>query len=77
MFLAGHTVIVLLDVLAILYVITVFSICLMIVFENRNPVKTLSWLLVILFVPIAGLVIYMIFRPLLPQAENLHPQKHD
>ncbi len=61
MFLAGQTVIVLLNVLAILYVITVFSICLMIVFENRNPVKTLSWLLVILFVPLAGLIIYMIF----------------
>jgi cardiolipin synthase len=61
MFLAGHTVIVLLDVLAILYVITILSICLMIVFENRNPVKTLSWLLVIVFVPVAGLIIYIIF----------------
>jgi len=61
MVLAGHTLIVFLDVVALLYVITVVSICLMIVFENRNPVKTLSWLLVILFVPIAGLIIYIIF----------------
>jgi len=61
MVLAGHTLIVFLNVFALLYVITVVSICLMIVFENRNPVKTLSWLLVILFVPIAGLIIYMIF----------------
>ena len=61
MILAGQTVIVLLDVLAILYVITILSICLMIVFENRNPVKTLSWLLVILFIPVAGLIIYIIF----------------
>lgn len=61
MFLAGHALTVILDVIALLYVITVVSICLMIVFENRNPVKTLSWLLVILFVPIAGLVIYVIF----------------
>ena len=61
MFLAGHTVTVLLNVLAILYVITVVSICLMIVFENRNPVKTLSWLLVILLIPVAGLIIYVVF----------------
>lgn len=61
MFMAGHTVTVLLNVLAILYVITVVSICLMIVFENRNPVKTLSWLLVILLVPVAGLIIYVVF----------------
>ncbi|MCK7531207.1 MAG: PLDc N-terminal domain-containing protein [Marinilabiliales bacterium] len=33
----------------------------MIVFENRNPVKTLSWLLVILFVPVAGVIIYGLF----------------
>ncbi len=47
--------------LAVLYLITVFSICLMIVFENRNPVKTLAWILVILFVPFAGVIIYMLF----------------
>jgi cardiolipin synthase len=52
---------VLLDVLAILWVITVVSICLMIVTENGNPVKTLSWLLVILFIPVAGVIIYMFF----------------
>lgn len=33
----------------------------MIVFENRNPVKTLSWLLVIIFVPFAGIIIYVFF----------------
>jgi cardiolipin synthase len=58
---AGNSVTMFLDVLAVLYVITVASICLMIVFENRNPVKTLSWLLVIVFVPIAGLILYIFF----------------
>lgn len=61
MLLAGNIVSVLKNVLAVLYLITVFSICLMIVFENRNPVKTLAWLLVILFVPVAGLIIYIVF----------------
>lgn len=61
MLLAGNIVSVLKNVFAVLYLITVFSICLMIVFENRNPVKTLAWLLVILFVPVAGLFIYIVF----------------
>lgn len=61
MLLAGNIVSVLKNVFAVLYLITVFSICLMIVFENRNPVKTLAWLLVILFVPVAGLIIYIVF----------------
>jgi cardiolipin synthase len=61
MLLAGNIVSVLKNVFAVLYLITVFSICLMIVFENRNPVKTLAWLLVILFVPVVGLIIYMVF----------------
>lgn len=61
MLLAGNTISVLRNVLAVLYLITVFSICLMIVFENRNPVKTLAWLLVILFVPIAGVIVYVLF----------------
>jgi cardiolipin synthase len=61
MLLAGNTIFVLRNVLAVLYLITVFSISLMIVFENRNPVKTLAWLLVILLVPVAGVVIYVLF----------------
>ncbi|MFZ2338241.1 MAG: cardiolipin synthase [Bacteroidales bacterium] len=61
MLLAGNTISVLWNVLSVLYLITVFSICLMIVSENRNPVKTLAWILVILFVPFAGVIIYMLF----------------
>ncbi|MFN2313018.1 MAG: cardiolipin synthase [Bacteroidales bacterium] len=61
MLLAGNTISVIWNVLAVLYLITVFSICLMIVFENRNPVKTLAWLLVIVLVPVAGVIIYVLF----------------
>lgn len=61
MLLAGNIIFVLRNVLAVLYLITVFSISLMIVFENRNPVKTLAWLLVILLVPVAGVIIYVLF----------------
>jgi cardiolipin synthase len=61
MILAGNGIIVLRNVLAVVWLIAVFAICLMIVFENRNPVKTLSWLLVILFIPVVGMIIYFFF----------------
>ena len=61
MYLAATIVSVLKSVFAVLYLITVISICLMIVFENRNPVKTLSWLLIILFVPVIGVITYIFF----------------
>lgn len=58
---AGSSITIIQGVLAVLYIITIVSICLMIVFENRNPVKTLSWLLVIIFVPFAGVIVYVFF----------------
>ncbi len=61
MILAGNGIIVLRNVLAVVWLIAVFAICLMIVFENRNPVKTLSWLLVILFIPVVGMIVYFFF----------------
>lgn len=34
---------------------------LVIVMDNRNPVKTMAWILVLIFVPVAGLVLYIFF----------------
>lgn len=48
-------------VLSLLYLLTVVFVCLMIIFQNRNPLKTLSWILVILLVPFAGIIIYIFF----------------
>jgi len=61
MIMAGQIFSVVKNVLVVIYLITIISICLMIVFENRNPVKTLSWLLVIMFVPVAGVITYIFF----------------
>ncbi|HUW92220.1 MAG TPA: cardiolipin synthase [Bacteroidales bacterium] len=58
---SGNSITVILGILAILYLVTVLTICLMIVFENRNPLKTHSWLLVIILVPIAGILLYVFF----------------
>lgn len=47
--------------LSLLYVLTAVFVCLMIIFENRNPLKTLSWILVILLVPFVGIIVYIFF----------------
>jgi cardiolipin synthase A/B len=48
-------------ILSILYLLTILFICLMIVFENRSPVKTLSWVMVVLLVPFLGIFFYIFF----------------
>lgn len=45
----------------ILYFLTVVTIAILIILENRNPVKTISWILVLVLLPFAGIVIYLFF----------------
>jgi cardiolipin synthase len=48
-------------IISIIYLLTILFVCLMIVFENRSPVKTLSWVLVVLLVPFLGIFFYVLF----------------
>ena len=32
-----------------------------IILDNRNPVKTMAWILILMFLPLAGLVLYFFF----------------
>jgi len=48
-------------VFIVLYVYTLISTISVLLLENRNPVKSLSWVIVLLFVPVVGLVFYLIF----------------
>ena len=45
----------------LLYVLTALGVTIVIITENRNPLKTISWVLVLLFLPLIGLVIYYFF----------------
>ena len=47
------------NILMVLYVITVLTVIIVVLGENRNPVKSIAWVLVLL--PVLGLVIYLIF----------------
>lgn len=48
-------------VLEVLFLIIWVGIILVVITENRNPVKTLAWVTVLVFVPIFGLILYLIF----------------
>ncbi len=43
------------------YLITVIGVIIVIISENRNPIKTITWIMVLIFLPIIGFVIYVIF----------------
>lgn len=45
----------------ILYFVTAGSVIILIISENRNPIKTISWILVLVFLPVAGLLMYLFF----------------
>ncbi len=47
--------------LDILLVIAVLSIVTMVIAENRHPVRTLAWIMVLVFLPGVGLLLYFLF----------------
>lgn len=47
--------------LQLLYVVTALGVTIVIITENRNPVKTVSWILILVFLPIVGLIIFYFF----------------
>ncbi|WP_029903770.1 cardiolipin synthase [Prevotella sp. 10(H)] len=45
----------------ILYVTTALGAMIVVISENRNPLKTISWVLILLLLPLVGLIIYYFF----------------
>ncbi len=56
-------------ILLILYAITLVGVIAVIITENRNPLKTLPWILVLVLAPVVGLVFYFFF------GQNLSKQR--
>ncbi|MGL4781651.1 MAG: cardiolipin synthase [Bacteroidales bacterium] len=44
-----------------LYLITAIGMVGVLISENRNPVKSLAWIIVLLFVPFVGVIVYLFF----------------
>lgn len=49
------------SIFSIIYLVLTLSIIIVIVMDNRNPVRTLAWILVLLFLPLLGLILYFAF----------------
>jgi len=49
------------NLVSILYLITVIFVAFLIILENRNPEKTISWILVLILLPFIGIIIYLFF----------------
>lgn len=48
-------------VFQLLYVLTAIGVVIVVISENRNPLKTISWVLILLLLPLVGLIIYYFF----------------
>jgi len=54
----------------ILYVWMVLATMLTVLLDNRQPAKTMAWLLVLIFIPVVGIVFYIFF------GQNTRKEKH-
>ncbi len=49
------------QILVILYVVVVIITMLKVLMDNRQPAKTMAWMLVLIFIPLAGIILYFFF----------------
>lgn len=49
------------NILGVLYAVLIISIVVLVMLENRNPIKTVSWVSVLVLLPALGLVLYFFF----------------
>ena len=52
-----------------IYTVTILGIVLVVITDNRNPLKTLPWIIVLVLAPVAGLIFYFFF------GQNLSKQR--
>lgn len=48
-------------IIQILYAVTIIGLTTVVISENRNPQKTVSWILILVFLPVVGLILYLFF----------------
>ncbi|WP_394333923.1 cardiolipin synthase [Dysgonomonas macrotermitis] len=48
-------------VFQLLYILTALGVVIVVISENRNPLKTIAWVLVLLLLPLVGLIFYYFF----------------
>lgn len=48
-------------IVTILYTFTIISCIIVVLRENRNPIRSLAWVIALIFLPVVGLVFYLFF----------------
>ncbi len=48
-------------IILIAYTVTIISMVVVVLSENRNPIRSIAWVLALLFLPVGGLVFYLFF----------------
>ena len=48
-------------ILEILYLLTVVGIVVVVISENRNPIKSVTWIMAVVFLPFIGIIWYAVF----------------
>ena len=61
----------------IVYFGAIISIIIIIILDNRDPVKTLAWILVLIFLPIVGLLLYLLFGRSQRKVRIINKKRYD
>ena len=48
-------------ILAVIYVLLLIVVCLRVIYETRSATKTMAYLLLVIFIPVGGIVFYILF----------------
>ena len=48
-------------IIGIIYLLLLIAVCLRVIYETRSATKTMAYLLLILFIPVAGIIFYILF----------------
>ena len=48
-------------IVAIIYVVILAAVCLRIIYETRSTTKTMAYLLFCIFIPVVGIIFYLVF----------------
>ncbi|MDR3220349.1 MAG: cardiolipin synthase [Dysgonamonadaceae bacterium] len=61
----------------LIYVLLIAGTVIVVISENRSPIKTIAWLLVLIFVPVAGLIVYYVFGQDTRHMRHISEQKYE
>lgn len=58
------------------YLFTALALVIVLIYENRNPVKSIAWITVLIFVPFVGIIIYLFFGQDYTRMRMINRRRH-